>query len=167
MGTMKRVSVGRSTFAPKDELTLERARRGAWSRRRFRNRLEPSLMLFTKLAAAIEQGTVISFLPGEDPRAVDALPELTSMLRPESRYRFLTAAPHPWRRQLSIKGRRITAGQLVFSMEADKMSIADTAADYDLDPLAVAEAVDYVTSATERWWKLKPSEERRRTHTPC
>ncbi len=32
----------------------------------------------------MESGTVISFLPGDDPRAIDALPEFTRALRPEA-----------------------------------------------------------------------------------
>jgi uncharacterized protein (DUF433 family) len=101
-------------------------------------------MLFAKLSAAIEQGTVISFLPGNDPRAVDAVPELTSSLRPESRYRFLVSRPDSWRKQLSIKGHRITAGQLVFEMEANGWTVEEVARQFDLDTLAAAEAVDYV-----------------------
>jgi uncharacterized protein (DUF433 family) len=128
---------------PEDELTLERARR-ALGTEGDSDTGRALLMLFAKLSAAIDQGTVISFLPGDDPRAVDAVPELTSALRPEARYTFLVQAPHRWRKQLSLKGRRMTAGQLVFAMEANGLTVDEAAADFDLDPLAVAEAVDYV-----------------------
>jgi uncharacterized protein (DUF433 family) len=57
----------------------------------------------------------------------------------------LVAAPHRWRKQLSIKGRRLTAGQLVFSMEANGDSIEDAAEDWDLSVEAFAEAADYVS----------------------
>ena len=126
-----------------DELTLERARR-ALGTEGDSDTGRALLMLFAKLSAATEQGTVISFLPGDDPRAVDAVPELTSALRPESRYRFLVSLPHSWRKQLSIKGRRITAGQLVFSMEANGWTVDEVARQFDVDPLAAAEAADYV-----------------------
>ncbi len=120
------------------------------------------LSLFGKLAAAVEAGSVISFLPGDDPRALDALPELTRSLRPESRYRWLVAAPHRWRKQLSLKGRRVTVGQLVLSMEANGDSIETAAREFELEPEAVAEAVDYV-SRNRSLVDAESAEERRRT----
>jgi uncharacterized protein (DUF433 family) len=128
---------------PEDEATLLRARRalGAEGDSETGRAL---LALFSKLAAAIEGGSVISFLPGEDARAVDALPEVTRALRPDSHYRWLVAAPHRWRKQLSIKGRRMTAGQLVFAMEASDDTIESAAEEWDLPVEAVAEAVEYV-----------------------
>jgi uncharacterized protein (DUF433 family) len=133
---------------PEDESALLRARRalGADGDSETGRAL---LGLFSKLAAAIESGAVISFLPGDDPRAVDALPDITSALRPEARYRWLVAAPHPWRKQLSIKGRRLTAGQLVSWMEANGDSVEDAAADWDLPVEAVAEALEYVARNRE------------------
>ncbi|MGH7727704.1 MAG: hypothetical protein ACREM2_02770 [Vulcanimicrobiaceae bacterium] len=146
---------------PEDELALDRARR-VWGTQGDSETGRALLGLFSKLSAAIEQGTVVSFLPGDDPRAVDAIPEVTSALRPETRYRFLVQVPHPWRKQLSIKGRRITAGQLVNSMEANGWTVATTADQFDLDPLAVAEAVDYV-SRNRRLIDAESAEQRRRT----
>jgi uncharacterized protein (DUF433 family) len=146
---------------PEDELTLERARRALGTEGDSETG-RALLSLFGKLAAAIDQGTVISFLPGDDPRAVDAVPELTSALRPGARYSFLVQAPHRWRKQLSIKGRRITAGQLVATMEANDLSVEQAAQDFDLDPLAVAEAVDYV-SRNRALIEAEAAEERRRT----
>jgi uncharacterized protein (DUF433 family) len=107
------------------------------------------LGLFAKLSAAVEQGTVISFLPGDDARAVDAFPELTRALRPENRYTWLVSVPHPWRKQLTIKGRRLTAGQLVDAMEANDLDIEIAAEEFDLPPEAVVEAVDYVARNRE------------------
>jgi uncharacterized protein (DUF433 family) len=146
---------------PEDELTLERARR-ALGTDGDSDTGRALLMLFAKLSAAIDQGTVISFLPGDDPRAVDAVPELTSAMRPQVRYTYLVQVPHPWRKQLSLKGRRITAGQLVAAMEANSMSVEQTAADFDVDPLAVAEAIDYV-SRHRSLVEAEAAEEQRRT----
>lgn len=129
---------------PEDELALERAKR-ALGADGDSDTGRALLTLFSRLAAAIEQGTVISFLPSDDTRAIDAVPELTAALRAESRYRFLVAVPHKWRRQLTLKGRRITAGQLVATMDAENWSVDQAAIEFDVDPLAVAEAVDYVS----------------------
>ena len=144
-----------------DELTLARARQvlGAEGDSEAGRAL---LALFGRLSAAVEQGTVISFLPGDDPRAVDALPEFTRALRPEKQYRWLVSVPHSWRKQLSIKGRRLTAGQLVDIMESDDLSVEAAAEDFDLPVEAVIEAVDYV--ARNRPLVLaEAAEERRRT----
>ena len=146
-----------------DELTLERARRALGTEGDSETG-RALLALFARISAAIDQGSVVSFLPGDDPRAVDAVPDITSALRPESRYRFLTHVPHPWRKQLSIKGHRITAGQLVASMEANNWTIDEAASQFALDALAVAEAVDYVArnrslveaEAAEEWRRAEP-----------
>jgi uncharacterized protein (DUF433 family) len=146
-----------------DELTLARARQvfGAEGDSEAGRAL---LGLFAKLSAAIEQGTVISFLPGDDPRAVDAFPEFTRILRPENRYTWLVAAPHPWRKQLSIKGRRLTAGQLVEAMEAGDLNVEAAARGFELPVDAVIEAVDYV--ARNRPLVLAEAAEERRRAEP-
>ena len=144
-----------------DELTLAHARHvfGAEGDSEAGRAL---LGLFAKLSAAVEQGTVISFLPGDDPRAVDAFPELTRALRPQNRYTWLVSVAHPWRKQLSIKGRRLTAGQLVDAMEANDLDVEAAAREFDLPSEAVVEAVDYV--ARNRPLVLaEAAEERRRT----
>jgi len=119
------------------------------------------LALFAKLSAAVESGTVISFLPGDDARAVDALPEFTRALRPEAAYCWLVAVPHPWRRQLSLKGRRITAAQIADVLHANDLSPEAVAAEFDVPIEAVREALDYC----ERNGELlaETAEERRRT----
>lgn len=146
-----------------DELTLERARRALGTEGDSETG-RALLALFARISAAIDQGSVVSFLPGNDPRAVDAVPEITSAIRPESRYRFLVQVPHQWRKQLSIKGHRITSGQLVASMEANGWTVDEAAMQFSLDPLAVVEALDYVArnrslvdaEAAEDWRRAEP-----------
>ncbi len=144
-----------------DELTLARARR-VFSTEGDSEAGRALLALFAKLSAAVENGTIISFLPGDDPRAIDALPEFTRALRPETGYRWLVAVPHPWRRQLSVKGRRLTVGQLADVIRANNYSPEAAAAEFDLPLEAVREALDYC----ERNGDLvaaEAAEERRRT----
>jgi hypothetical protein len=144
-----------------DELTLAQARSvvGAKGDSETGRAL---LALFARLSAAIEGGTIVSFLPADDPRAVDAFPEFTRALRPEARYAWLVAVPHPWRKQLSIKGRRITTGQLVDVMEANHLDVESAAREFDLPLEAVVEAVDYV-SRNRPLVLAETAEERRRT----
>src|SRR5256712_10602556 len=53
---------------------------------------------------------------------------------------WLVRRPHPWRRQLSLKGRRITAGQLADQMGANHWTPEETARQFDLPVEAVLEA---------------------------
>lgn len=124
--------------------------------------LRSLLALFAKLSAAVENGTVISFLPEDDPRAVDALPEFTRALRPEMGYRWLVAVPHSWRRQFLLKGRRITVGQLVDSLEANNWTPEMAAVKFDISVDAVREALHYYERNHDSI-AAEASEERRRT----
>jgi len=83
-------------------------------------------------------------------------------LRPESAYRWLVAVPHAWRRQLSLKGRRLTAGQLDDVLHANGLSPETAAAEFDVPLEAMRVALDYC----ERNGDLiaaETAEERRRT----
>ncbi len=98
----------------------------------------------------------------DDPPSIDGVPESTQTFPPEKRYTWLVAMPHPWRKQLSIAGRRMTAGQLVSIMEANGLDAKAAAEDLALPLEAVLEAVDYV--ARNRQLVLaEAAEERRRT----
>lgn len=59
-------------------------------------------------------------------------------------YRYLVSRPHPWKRQLFIKGRNMTAGNLVYTMRKEKMTVEEAAKDFNLPMDAVLEALHYV-----------------------
>ena len=59
-------------------------------------------------------------------------------------WQYLVRRRHPWRKQLYLKGRNMTARQLVGSMKANELDEAAAAADYHLPVEAVREAVAYV-----------------------
>lgn len=59
-------------------------------------------------------------------------------------YRYLTSRPHPWKRQLFIKGRNMTAGNLVYTVRKEKMTVEAAAKDFNLPMDAVLEALHYV-----------------------
>jgi uncharacterized protein (DUF433 family) len=104
-----------------------------------------AVSLLARLAAAVEDGFTIAAVPPEESRFVDVVPELTTAVAPERRYKHLVRVPHPWRRQLSFKGRRLTVGQFVSQMTANDLGIDEAAAAFDLPAEAVAEALDYAT----------------------
>ena len=59
-------------------------------------------------------------------------------------WQYLVRRQHPWRKQLYVKGRNMTARQLVGSMKANQLDEAAAAADYRLPVEAVREALAYV-----------------------
>ncbi len=90
--------------------------------------------------------------------------EPTNAVVPEQLYRFLVRKRHPWRRQLSLKGRRLTVGQLVAQMQSNQMDVPTAAEEFDLPREAVAEALDYAARNRELL-VAEAFEERRRVES--
>lgn len=59
-------------------------------------------------------------------------------------WQFLVRRQHPWRKQLYIKGRNLTARQLVGSIKANRLDDEKAAANYHLPVEAIREALSYV-----------------------
>lgn len=72
------------------------------------------------------------------------IPGLEDALR--SSWTWLVEREHPWRRQLWIKGRRLTAGDLARTAEVEGWSAQRTADEYDLPLEAVEEAQRYLAA---------------------
>jgi uncharacterized protein (DUF433 family) len=64
-------------------------------------------------------------------------------------WQYLVRRQHPWRKQLYVKGRNMTARQLVGSMKANQLDAEAAAADYRLPVEAVREALAYFESNRE------------------
>jgi uncharacterized protein (DUF433 family) len=64
-------------------------------------------------------------------------------------WKHLVRRRHPWRKQLYVKGRNMTARQLVGAMVANAMTEQETADDYRLPVDAVREALAYVEQDKE------------------
>jgi uncharacterized protein (DUF433 family) len=103
------------------------------------------LELVDVLMEHIGRGFTITALPDGDERAVDIVPALSRTVRPELSYEHLVRVPHRWRRQLSLKGRRITVGQLVGQMRANDWDVNRTSSELELSREAVIEALDYAS----------------------
>lgn len=88
---------------------------------------------------------VVSVDPAELSRLSHALEfaSRASVLPADELYEYLVARPHPWRRQLALKGRDMTVGQLVATMRADALTPEAAAADLDLPIAQVREALAY------------------------
>lgn len=62
---------------------------------------------------------------------------------------FLVRRQHPWRKQLYIKGRNLTARQLVGAIKANRLDDKEAAANYHLPIQAIREALAYVEDNRE------------------
>jgi uncharacterized protein (DUF433 family) len=56
---------------------------------------------------------------------------------------YLVSRPHPWRKQLFIKGRNMTVANLIYSIRTNKLTPEEAAQDFDLPLAAVEEAMQY------------------------
>jgi uncharacterized protein (DUF433 family) len=78
-----------------------------------------------------------------------------------SRWQYLIARPHGWRRQLSIKGRNMTVGQLVSTVRANRFTPEQASAELELPVAAIYEALTYHAENRDLI-ELEATEERRR-----
>jgi uncharacterized protein (DUF433 family) len=79
----------------------------------------------------------------------------------EPRWRYLVSRSHPWRRQLSIKGRNTTVGQLVSTVLANRLTAEQASAEFGLPIEAIQEALTYFNE-NRALIDLEATEERRR-----
>ncbi|MGL5065902.1 MAG: hypothetical protein ACRC62_38530 [Microcoleus sp.] len=77
---------------------------------------------------------------------------------------YLVARPHPWRKQLYVKGRKLLASTIWQDMNANGMSPEEAAENWDLPLSAICEAIHYCESHQELL-KLEADEERYRLET--
>lgn len=104
-----------------------------------------------------------------DPDEVAKLQHVVELARPVASlgttdlYRFLIARPHPYRKQLSLKGRNMTVGQLLASMRAEDMTAAEAAEQFSLPLEQVEEALVYY-AANEELIDAEFREDRRQVH---
>lgn len=97
-------------------------------------------------------------------QAIDRIQKLENRWAEEgnaSPWRFLVSRPHPWRKQLSIKGRNTTVGQLVAALEANHLTVEQAADEFALPIEAVREALAYFEE-NRRLIGIEALEERRR-----
>jgi hypothetical protein len=106
-----------------------------------------SLSLLAWVVDARRQGKRVLAVDADDlPQRFEepVVPGLEQHLRP--RLDWLVERPHPWRRQLWVKGRRITAGDLGRTVEIEGWSPEQAAAEFGLPVEAVLEALSYLSS---------------------
>lgn len=75
-------------------------------------------------------------------------------------WNYLTSRPHSWKRQLYIKGRRLTAANVWYDMLANKRDLQEAAENWDLPMEAVREIVRYC-EANQELIGMEAEEEKR------
>lgn len=78
-----------------------------------------------------------------------------------SDYQYLVARPHPWKKQLFIKGRNMSVKNLVYTLKKERMTPEEIAKDFDLPVDAVLEALHYYEH-NKALIELETLEEKRR-----
>ena len=76
-------------------------------------------------------------------------------------WRFLIARPHRWRRQLSIKGRNLTVGQLVSTVCANRYTPEQASEELEIPLGAIKESLEYYAENRDLI-EMETIEERRR-----
>lgn len=92
---------------------------------------------------------------------IERLEQVHSEGRAVGGWDYLVQRPHPWRRQLWLKGRNMTVGQFIGVVQANGLTPEAAAADFDLPITAVHEAITYSEEHRELL-ALEAAEERRR-----
>ncbi len=102
--------------------------------------------LVNSLARELHSGGRLVVLDGAGNSSRLLLPDLEQV--PAS-WTYLCERPHPWRRQLYIKGRKLLASNVWNDMVANDLTVEEVAADRDLPVQAVLEAVRYCEQTLE------------------
>ncbi|MGD1854621.1 MAG: hypothetical protein ACFB2W_10245 [Leptolyngbyaceae cyanobacterium] len=79
----------------------------------------------------------------------------------EESWQYLVSRPHPWRKQLYIKGRKLLASKIWQDLTVNHMTAEDAAENWDLPLSAINEAIQYSESHQDLI-KLEADEERYR-----
>jgi hypothetical protein len=102
-----------------------------------------SLDTFRWVLDAMQRGKrVIAVDPDHLPDAYEE-PIVAGLPQPNDEWVWLVHRHHPWRRQLWIKGRNMTAGDLARTIEIERWTAERAASEYSLPLEAVVEAQRY------------------------
>jgi len=98
---------------------------------------------------------------------IDEKGEKTRLIIPEieppagQTWKYLVERPHPWRRQLYVKGRKLRAFTVCMDMQLNHQSVEEAADNWDLPVEAIYEIVEYCDQ-NEALLAAEADEERRR-----
>ena len=114
-----------------------------------------SISVVTILQNYLQQGYQIRLVtPNEQIHLV--VPELEPP--PQSTWQYLVSRPHPWRRQLYVKGRRLLASTVWQDMLVNELSSEEAAENFDLPDNTIHEIIRYC-EANKELIKMEAQEE--------
>ncbi|WP_208095508.1 hypothetical protein [Nostoc sp. 106C] len=117
-----------------------------------------SISVMAVLHNYLQQGYQIRLVTsGEQIHLV--IPELEPT--PQSIWQYLVSRPHPWRKQLYVKGRRLLASTVWQDMQLNTLSPEEAAENFSLPIAAVNEIIRYC-EANHELIKMEAEEERYR-----
>ncbi len=87
------------------------------------------------------------------------IPELEAAS--QDRWRYLTARPHPWRRQLWVKGRKLLASVVWTDWRVNGGTLEEVADNWDLPVATVTEILRY-GEENQEFLRMESEEERQR-----
>ena len=118
-----------------------------------------AVRFYTVVAGRVKEGQEL-YMTGNRQNQIEKImiPDL-EVLKP-SEYKYLVERPHSWRRQLSVKGRRLPAAIVYSDIFVDKMTPAESAKNWDLPLEAVYECIRYCQE-NESLIRMEAEEERR------
>jgi hypothetical protein len=117
-----------------------------------------AVRIVTLLAREAQQGRALYVGNGSGEMARLVIPDLPP---PAQEWKYLAARPHPWRRQLYVKGRRLRAFDVWAEMEVNQMTPQEAADDWDLPLEAIEEIIRYC-EANRELLGMEADEEKRR-----
>ena len=130
---------------PEEEAELNRLREalGAAS---VKDALLRATRVLLTLTREVQEGKRIYSLDRSGKETRLLLPDIEAS---SATWKYLVPRPHSWKRQLFIKGRRMTAANVWYDMLANARSIEETAENWDLPVEAVEEIVRYCETDRE------------------
>lgn len=111
--------------------------------------IRAALSLLTWTADERGRGRRVVAVAAEDLPARYAEPLVPELTDPNDDWTWLVRRPHPWRRQLFLKGTRIGAGDLARTIEVEGWTNEQAADEFGLAIDAVREAQEYLVRHRE------------------
>ncbi len=108
--------------------------------------------------------TELQQLQGQLAKVVDRIQHLEEAIgngKEVPCWQYLIARPHRWRRQLCIKGRNLTVGQLMSTLRSNRYTPEQASEELELPLAAIHEALAYYAEH-RALIEMEASEERRR-----
>jgi hypothetical protein len=125
---------------PEEESELNRLRE-ALSASSVKDALLRATRLVLTLTQEVQEGRRLYLADKNGNETRLLLPDIE--YRQSGQWKYLTPRPHSWKRQLYVKGRRLTAANVWYDMQANRMTPEEGAENWELPLEAIDEIINY------------------------